>query len=100
MSDIIVKPHDLDEGVIEYFEFKIFGNVYKFRHMNTEEIKVMSGFGSDGMKAQEYLNTFITPVDPKDPKFEEVQKKMTVPHLLKFQNMVKEEFGINGNNQG
>lgn len=88
------KIHDLDDGVIEYFDFKLFGNTYRFKHLNTEEVEVIKSFGGDGDKIQTYLYKFITPVDKDIPEFSEVSKKMTIPHLQKFQKMIKSEFGI------
>jgi hypothetical protein len=88
------KIHDLDEGVVEYFEFKLFGNLYRFKQMNTEEVAKMREFGEDADRVQEYLYTFISPVDEKTPSFLDVSKKMTIPHLQKFQKMIRQEFGI------
>ena len=47
----------------------------------------------DGDKLQEYLYNFISPVG-ESPNFMEVSKKMTIPHLQKFREMIRQEFGI------
>jgi hypothetical protein len=90
------KIHDLDEGLVEYFDFKLFGHTYRFKQLNTEEVKEMTAMGSDetGDKLQEYLYRFITPVSPNAPEFMEISKKMTLPHLKKFNQMIKQEFGL------
>lgn len=88
------KIHDLDEGVVEYFDFKVFGHTYRFKHLNTEEVQAIQAMGEDGAKVQEYLYKFISPVDKDAPDFPEIAKRMTIPHFQKFQKMIRVEFGI------
>ncbi len=100
MSDLQTsKIYDLDEGVVEYFDFKLFGHTYRFKHMNTEEVQAIRELGEDGTKVQEYLYKFVSAVDKDTPDFMEVSKKMTIPHLQKFQKMIRTEFGIDENTQ-
>lgn len=87
--------HNLDEGIEEYFEFVIFGHNYKFRYMNTNEIQELDKLKENPKKLEEYFYNFIEPADDKAPDFKEIQKKMTIPHLLRFNKMVKAEFSGN-----
>jgi hypothetical protein len=94
------KIHDLDEGIVEYFDFKLFGHIYRFKQLNSDEIDMIRTFSEDGEKIQKYLYEFITKVDPNSPDFSEVAKKMTIPHLQKFQKMIKAEFSIDDSPKG
>lgn len=86
--------HNLDEGISEYFEFILFGKKYRFRYMTSEEIEELRNIGDDGNKTQEYFYKFVSAIDDDAPKIQDVSKKMTVPHLLAFQKMIKQEFGL------
>lgn len=89
------KMHNLDESIQEYFEFTIFGKKYKFKHLTTEEMMSMKDVEKeeDPKALEKFLLSFIEKVDEDAPDFEDVQKKMIVPHWIKFRNMIKDEFG-------
>lgn len=92
------KIHNLDESVSEYFDFIVKGHTYRFRHLNTEEFKelmLLEDKEDSEVQTTEFLKQFITPVSEAAPSFEEIYKKMTIPHLRRFTQMIKEEFGAN-----
>ncbi len=105
------KIHNLDEGVEEYFEFTVRGHNYRFKQLNMdelEEVRIASLPVAEDMddkakkakekESKESLFKFITPVGDA-PKFEEVSKKMTVPHWNRFNKMVAIEMGLDDDNQ-
>lgn len=86
--------YDLDQDIAEYFEFKIQGNLYRFRYLTAEEMeKVGTALEKDPKKLNEFFQSFITKVDEKSPDFSEISKKMLMPQLVKFNEMIKAEFG-------
>ena len=88
------KIHNLDEGVEESFKFELLGHIYKFSHLNTDEIEELQSFEKDDNKGmKKFLYKFITPVGKGSPSFQETTKKMITPHWKKFMVMVKTEFG-------
>lgn len=78
---------NLDEGLVEYFEFIVCGHRYKFRYPNTEELDTLRSIGSDEQKAKDFMFGFIDPIGDS-PTFEEVQKKMLVTQWVKFREMI------------
>lgn len=90
-------PYDLDD-VQEYFEFKLKGHVYRFRHMNSFEIEELRSLeGQDDEKTKVFLYSFITKVDSESPDFQEASKAMIVPQWAKFRQMIVSEFSGNAN---
>lgn len=85
--------HNLDEGVLESFNFIVKGHEYKFRHLNTDEMEEARKIGEDEEKAKNYLYQFISPVKPESPKFEEVAKQMITSQWKNFRAMLKSEIG-------
>ena len=88
--------YDLDEGVLEYFEFKIKGHHYKFRYLNTEETEAFQKVIKDKKDVDELsteFSKFITKVDEKSPEFLDIINKMLPPHWRKFMEMITTEFG-------
>lgn len=107
-------PYNLDDAYAEYFEFKVSGKAYRFRHMTTEEIdklttheeqqselrklklegreipKELENVQSEDMEA--FLFSFITKVDEDAPDFSEVYKKMVSPMRIAFFAMIRKEF--------
>ena len=92
--------HNLDEGIQEYFEFIVKGHTYRFRQLNTEEIEDIAKVDFEKEDARKYLYRFISKVDPKSPDFEAIANKMIAPQWVKFQEMIKVEMGLDGNNTG
>jgi len=88
------KIHNLDEAVVEFFDFIIKGHTYRFRHMNTEEMTEMKTLVGDEEKTKDYLFKFISKIDDSSPEFTEIAKKMLSPHWNKFAEMLKSE--VNG----
>jgi len=87
------KIHNLDEQVEEHFEFIVKGHRYRFRHMNTEELEHLKEIEDDDEKTKKYFYSFISAIDKKSPNWESISKKMIVPQLRKFTEMIKVEFG-------
>jgi hypothetical protein len=85
--------HNLDESIVESFEFIVKGYKYKFRQPNTEELEELAKLGSDEKKSQEFLFSFISKVDESSPEFPEVAKKMIAPHWVAFRKMIQSELG-------
>ena len=85
--------HNLDEGIVEYFEFKLLDHQYKFRHLNTDEVAELQKVGNDDTAMKKFLYQFITPCDEKSPAFADVVGKMLVPHWKNFKAMILAEFG-------
>lgn len=86
------KIHNLDEGVVEYFEFIVKGYKFKFRQLTTEEMETLRDFKDDEEKVKEYLYSFITRTDESSPEFSEVAKKMFPTQWNKFRSMLEAEF--------
>lgn len=87
--------YDLDQDLSEYFEFKVSGHNYKFRYLTADEMEKVGKITlEEPTKINEYLSSFITKVDEKSPDFLEISKKMTIPQLRKFHEMIKAEFGV------
>lgn len=92
------KIHNLDESVAEHFDFIVKGHTYRFRHLNTEEFKqLMKLEEKDDSETSiaEFFKQFIAPISKDAPSFDDVYKKMTLPHLRRFTQMIREEFGAN-----
>lgn len=85
--------YNLDE-VDEYFKFQAGGNVYKFKHLSSDELKEFKDLGNDQDKLTEFLLRFITAEDPAAPEFKIVMETFNVPQIRKFQEMMTTEFGI------
>lgn len=85
-----VKNWDLEDGVSESFVFTFKGYEYKFKYLTTEDLADFQGM-KDIYQFMEFISQFITPIDDKSPKFEEIYKKMSVKHLEKFSFMIKTE---------
>lgn len=87
--------YNLDEGLVEYFEFIVCKNRYRFRYPNTEELDQLRAIGNDEEKAKEFMFGFIDPVGESIP-FQEVQKKMLVTQWVRFREMIDEKMTKNG----
>lgn len=94
--------YNLDENIYEYFEFIVKGHRYKFRQLNTEELKELQTLakGNDEDKIQEYLFQFITKVDADTPEFPEIAKKMITKQWIKFRKMLVSEMSDEQSNKG
>lgn len=83
----------------EYFKFTIFGYVYMFRYMTSEEtsewqkLSTLDDKAQAAEKSQAYLLQFIAPEDPKSPPFTDTLKKMKTPNIKKFFHMLTKELG-------
>lgn len=88
-------PYDLNESVDEFFTFRLFGKLYQFRHLTTEEMHEMQALENEKDKTvtETFLYKFITPVDSDTPQFKDIVNTMTVPMWRNFVNMIKTEFG-------
>lgn len=84
--------HNLDESVVEYFDFIVKGHKYRFQHMTTEEMAEMKKLSGDEEKARDYMFKFISKTDEASPDFIEVSKQMITPQWVKFFAMIKVEF--------
>lgn len=83
--------YNLDD-VSESFTFLVGGNLYNFRHMDTNQMEEMSKLKDD--KSKTYLFQFITPQDAKSPSIEEATKHFTIPMWKAFYHMVETEFSV------
>lgn len=83
--------HNLDDGVVESFDFILNGNTYTFRHLTTDEMRDMAK--QDQEKMLDFMYQFISVKTEGAPAFSEVAGKMTAPKLRKFVEMVKTEMG-------
>lgn len=90
MSDV----HNLNEGVLEYFEFVVNGAKYKFRQLNTLEMDQLQKVNDtkDDKKIMEFITSFVTKDTPETPEFSETYKTMTIPVLKNFFKMLATEF--------
>lgn len=89
MADV----HNLDDSVQEFFEFKVNGYLYRFKHLNSEEVEELQKMDQDLPKIQSFFIKYITKVDEKSPDFSEVMKKMIIPQWRNFRKMISTEFG-------
>lgn len=90
------QTYNLDDDR-EYFSFSIFGNIYNFQYMTTEEtdtLRKMFSEGKDDKIVFEYLVKFITPKN-NAPSFTDTYKKMKTPHTKKFMAMMRKELSEN-----
>lgn len=85
--------HNLDDSLVEYFDFTVKGHTYRFRHLNTEEMEKLRSFKDNDAEAQKYLYSFITKINEEDPEFPEIAKQMITPQWVKFRKMIETEFG-------
>lgn len=89
------EAHNLDTDVTEYFEFKIFGHIYKFRYLTTAETEEFQTKATAGRQEFEaFLYQFISPVSPNAPDFKTLAKKMIIPQWRNFTTMIKAEFSM------
>lgn len=87
------KNFNLDDGIEESFAFTVLGNSYSFKYPNTEELEAFSKLGKEDVdKLGKMLLEYITPIGESKP-FDQIQKKMLPPHVVKFNKMVMEEIG-------
>lgn len=95
--------YDLD-NVSDYFAFKINKQEYRMTFPTMEEIeKLQKLAGSDSdsdqdkvksaKKIQEYILSFISPVNPDAEPIELVVKRMNIAVYKKFNDMIQKEFG-------
>lgn len=117
-------PYKLTDNVREYFEFDIYGTMYKMRYPNGEQRKQMAEVGqrlqnaiSATEKAQEsgdedaisktteqttklseemsgLINSLVTCDDEKAPAIEKVLEDAPSPVLRKFQDMIMTELSL------
>src|SRR3972149_5341571 len=76
--------YNLDDGVVEYFEFIVKGHKYRFRHPNTEELDEIRLLTKDQKDkgGNETLYKFITKVDESSPDLgDPVAVKITVENF-------------------
>lgn len=92
------KPYDLSESLEESFTFKLRGFTYRFRYMSGEEIEKYRELTKDkdqnDQTVLEYFYSFVTKVDENAPEFKDMQKKMIIPELRRFRQMIETEFEI------
>jgi len=87
--------YDLEDDVVESFEFTVMGHTYSFRHPNTEEFNEIEKISKgDADKSNEYMYQFITPVGEEVPPFSEVAEKLTIPRWRNFWAMIHKEMGM------
>lgn len=101
MDGVQNHTHNLDEGIVEYFEFVLFGHSYKFKQPSTEEIDELVSVKDDPEKIdqlKEFFYKFITPASEGAESFAVVAKKMTIPHWKRFNAMVAAEVGLDAGN--
>lgn len=87
------QPYNLDDAT-EFFEFTLKGNKYKMRYPTTEEVEKAQkdqGKDQDPQKIQEWMFSFIEPVDDA-PDFKGELKKSSVKVLTRFNQMIEAEF--------
>ena len=85
------KVYNLDDGIIEYFDFILKGNTYRFRQPNTLE---MTEFGVLKDKPELMVKTmsrFITKVTENAPDFEDIANTLTVQYWRRFNEMLEEQ---------
>jgi hypothetical protein len=85
--------YNLDDGISESFTFQLMGHRYIFRQPTIDEVKKIKEISEDDQKTIKFFTEFITPIDKKSPSFEETSKKMTVPYMLAFAEMIKKKVG-------
>lgn len=84
--------YNLDDSVVEYFDFIVKGHKYRFRHMTTEEMEKLKLVEKDSDKMTAYLYQFITKVDEGAPDFSETAKQMITPHWVAFRKMIEAQY--------
>lgn len=84
--------HNLDEQIVEYFDFILKGHTYRFRHLTIEELEKVQELKDNEKELRLYLFQFIDKVNPESPDFPEIAKKMIAPQWMKFAEMLKAEF--------
>ena len=87
------ESYNLDDGVVEYFEFIVKGHKYRFKYPTTEESAKFRGLKDSVKAGKKIMAEFISKVDEGSPSFEEISKTMTVPYWRKFNEMIATEMG-------
>lgn len=88
--------HNLDEGLLEYFDFIVKGHTYRFRHPNTKEMEKMKDVKADEAASRAQLFQFITTVSEDAPEFSTIVDDLTVPYWKRFNEMIRKEMGLDG----
>ena len=88
-TDII----NLDEGLAEYFEFKMGGFTYRVRYPTVEETDKIRSIATNEEQTRELLFKLITPIEAEAPKMIDVYKSMPVNKWNKFLNLIMEKMG-------
>ncbi len=87
------KVHNLDVGVSDSFKFIIRGHEYSFRYLNTEEMnEFIESLNKKDKNLENLIFNYITPVNEGAPVFGELYKKMIVPEIRAFNEMITSEF--------
>ena len=101
------KMYNLTDNVNEGFNFDVRGKVFFMKYPTTEEIEELNRMteesrssAKDGevsleenQKVQEYMYSFITPVDHDTP-IRDAMKTENLKVLQRFNAMVKAEFSV------
>ena len=91
MSETPNHTRNLDDGIVEHFDFIIKGHTYRFRQPNTDELEELRTLKDDSEKGKEVLYKFISKISEGAPDFKKIAKKMTVPYWHRFNKMISEE---------
>lgn len=97
-----MSSYNLDEeSQVESFEFVLGGQTYSFRYPTAEEVEELQGLKNgagdpDAAAIQSKMFEFITPKEENGQPIAEAMKKVKIPVLKAFRNMVNTEFGLEG----
>lgn len=94
-----MQNYNLDDNFSEFFEFSLNGTIYEFRYPNIEEItkisnkmkKLSTEQESDVNEFFEEISSFIEPKSSEGKPFNKVYKKMLLPQIKNFMEMLKSE---------
>lgn len=87
------KVHNLSTGVSDSFKFIIRDFEYSFRYLNTEEMtEFIESLNKKDKNLENLIFKYITPLNEKSPEFSEIYKKMIVPEIRAFNEMITSEF--------
>lgn len=87
--------YNLDQKDKEYFTFTIFNSEYQFLYPSGQDFIDIQKRAKDDIADESIVDIFgkfITPIGESQP-FEEVFKKMRIPRILAFKDMVAKELG-------
>lgn len=91
----------LDDGINEYFEFKMLGHLFLFRYPTMEDMIELRDIAEKNNKAGESLDLsaqdriFKLISSKEDVDFKDISKKMNIKHWMAFNEMISKELGNN-----